>query len=179
PARRSPTRCRSRRRRRPRRRRCRCRPPRCRARRRGPACRSECRPRRGERRMTTVFVYEYCCAAGPGRDESDPARSLHREGRAMRDAVAEDFRRVPDVEVVTLDGPLDDEPGRFRSAAAGCDSALVIAPEFDGILAARCEWALAAGRRLLGPGPEAVRLTADKLELARHWRAAGVPTPET
>ena len=43
--------------------------------------------------MTTVFVYEYCCALGLGRDPSDPAHSLYREGRAMRDAVAEDFRR--------------------------------------------------------------------------------------
>ena len=63
-----------------------------------------------------------------GADESAPARSLHREGRAMRDAVAADFRQVAGVEVVTLDGPLDDEPVRFRSAAAGCDFTLVIAP---------------------------------------------------
>ena len=126
-----------------------------------------------------VFVYEYCCAIGPGRNESDAARSLDREGRAMRDAAAGDFWRVPGVAVATLDGPLDDEPARFRATAAGCEAALVIAPEFDGILADRCEWALAAGCRLLGPLPAAVRLTADKLELARHWQASGVPTPQT
>src|SRR5205085_9209894 len=127
---------------------------------------------RGERgfSMTKVFVYEYCCAAGTGAGESAPARSLHREGRAMRDAVAGDFWRVPGVGVVTIDGPLDDEPSRFRTAAAGCDFALVIAPEFDGILADRCEWALAAGCRLLGPSPAAVRLTADKPELSRPWQ---------
>lgn len=129
--------------------------------------------------MTTVFVYEYCCAVGPGADESAPARALHREGRAMRDAVAADFRQVPGVRVVTLDGPLDDEPTRFCAVAAGCEYTLVIAPEFDGILADRCGWARAAGSKLLGPTQDAVRLTADKLELARHWRAAGVPTPET
>lgn len=129
--------------------------------------------------MTKVFVYEYCCAVGPGADESGPARMLHREGRAMREAVAGDFWRVTGVTVVTLDGPVDDEPRRFRATATGCDFALVIAPEFDGILADRCEWALAAGCRLLGPSPGAVRLTSDKLEMARHWRSAGVPTPQT
>jgi predicted ATP-grasp superfamily ATP-dependent carboligase len=126
-----------------------------------------------------VFVYEYCCAIGPGAEESDPARSLLGEGRAMRDAVAADFARIPGVEVTTLDGPLADEPASFRAAAASCDATLVIAPEFDDILASRCEWALAAGSRLLGPTRSATRLTSDKLELARHWRAAGVPTPET
>lgn len=126
-----------------------------------------------------VFVYEYCCAVGPGSEPSGPARALFVEGRAMRDAAAGDFWRVPGVSVVTLDGPLADEPVRFRTAAVGCDCALVIAPEFDGILADRCAWAAAAGCRLLGPSPAAVRLTADKLELARHWQAAGVPTPQT
>lgn len=130
--------------------------------------------------MTTVFVYEYCCAAGLGRDPSDPAHSLFREGRAMRDALAEDFRRVPDLTVLTLDGSdtgneLDAYVARLRE----CDEVVVIAPELEGILAERCHEAEFEGRVLLGPTVDAVELTADKLELARHWQAAGVPTPRT
>jgi hypothetical protein len=81
----------------------------------------------------------------------------------------------PDVAVTWA----DDEPAAFRAAAAAADYALVIAPEFDGILEARCRWAVDAGAALLGPSPAAVALTADKLALARHLELAGVPTPET
>jgi predicted ATP-grasp superfamily ATP-dependent carboligase len=73
----------------------------------------------------------------------------------------------------------DDEPAAFRAAAADAAFALVIAPEFDGILESRCRWALEAGTTLLGPSPAAVALTADKLALARHLDMAGVPTPMT
>jgi predicted ATP-grasp superfamily ATP-dependent carboligase len=73
----------------------------------------------------------------------------------------------------------EDECSRFIDAARGCDFALVIAPEFDDILATRCEWALEAGCELLGPSPEVVRLCADKLRLAEWLRERGLPTPET
>jgi predicted ATP-grasp superfamily ATP-dependent carboligase len=107
---------------------------------------------------------------------------------------------VPDVEVRTLlDADLrneptfvdadwsdvavtwvtDDEPAAFRAAAADSDYALVVAPEFDGILESRCRWAVEAGATLLGPSPDAVALTSDKLALARHLEFAGVPTPPT
>lgn len=117
-----------------------------------------------------VFVYEYLSARGLGADP------MYREGRTMRDAVATDFAALPGYEVVTLD---DDEPSSFAALAATADWSLVIAPEFDGILSARCRWVLAAGGRLLGPDPSAVDLTSDKLALADHWRAHGVPTPAT
>jgi predicted ATP-grasp superfamily ATP-dependent carboligase len=116
----------------------------------------------------------------------------------MLAAAVEDFRRADGVEVVTL---LDErrraeiegrwpgvavtwvapgaEPDAFRTTAAGADHALVIAPEFHGLLEERCRWAEAAGCRLLGPSPDAVALTADKLGLARHLDRAGVPTPYT
>jgi predicted ATP-grasp superfamily ATP-dependent carboligase len=67
----------------------------------------------------------------------------------------------------------------FRAAARRSDFALVIAPEFDDILAERCEWAEQEGCRLLGPSVEAIRLTADKLRLAEHFTRAGVPTIPT
>src|SRR5262249_41480769 len=53
------------------------------------------------------------------------------------------------------------------------------APEFDRLLETRCRWAADAGGRLLGPAPEAVARTADKLALASRLQARGVPTPPT
>jgi predicted ATP-grasp superfamily ATP-dependent carboligase len=141
-----------------------------------------------------VFVYEHLCAGAlagmPG------SSSLHSEGRAMLAAVVEDFARCPGVEPVTLldpslmslaagwpagvrieaGGPAGQER-RFRALAAAADWTLVIAPEFDGILAARCRWVEEGGGRLLGPAASAVLRTADKLELARWFLGPGVPTP--
>jgi predicted ATP-grasp superfamily ATP-dependent carboligase len=146
--------------------------------------------------MTRIFVYEYTCGGGPRpSDESSRAASLFTEGRAMLAAVLEDFRRISGVEVHTiLDarlrddwrqhdgvrwiGPGEEEPA-FRAAARAADWTLVIAPEFDRILESRCRWVLAEGGRLLGPSPDAVALTADKLALARRFEQENVPTPET
>jgi predicted ATP-grasp superfamily ATP-dependent carboligase len=113
----------------------------------------------------------------------------------MRDAIADDLRGVPGVEVVLFPSPLGGEglgvrgnilhdfpvnnPVPFDSLVRSCDAALVIAPESDGILESLVKRVEAAGVRLLGPSSEAVRMTADKLALCRHWQSAGVPTPET
>ncbi len=140
-----------------------------------------------------VFVYEYTCA---GASQSF-AKSLGVEGWAMLSAVVGDFRRIPGVEVISfLAGndlpetrflgflpsfpcidPLEEEKS-FRELARKADFTLVIAPEFDGILAQRCQWVKEAGGRLLGPSVTAVRLTADKYALAHFLQARKVPTPE-
>lgn len=134
-----------------------------------------------------VFVYEYTCATA----DSTVQPTLHAEGWAMLSAVVADLGRVANVATVTLLGEglpkaLSGEvrrcdPAReqaaFRELAAAADCTLAIAPEFDRILAERCRWVLEAGGRLLGPSPNAVELTADKLRLAAHLRAQGVPTP--
>jgi predicted ATP-grasp superfamily ATP-dependent carboligase len=114
--------------------------------------------------MPRVFVYEYFTATDPN---PDPADSLYREGRAMYDAVREDLRAVPGVEV--LETGSEDPP----------DFALIIAPETDGVLESIVRRAEARGIPLLGPSSDAIRLTADKLALAGHWQSAGVPTPPT
>jgi predicted ATP-grasp superfamily ATP-dependent carboligase len=118
-----------------------------------------------------VFVYEYTCAlAGIPVGES-----LRAEGRAMLAAVLDDFRRAPGVATITLEAGAGRDA--FCQLARSADWTLVIAPEFEGILAERCRWVEEAGGRLLGPTAAAVRLTADKLLLSGRLRAAGVPTP--
>ena len=66
---------------------------------------------------------------------------------------------------------------QFRRLAREADFTLVIAPEFDDLLEHRCRWALDEGSRLLGPTPDAVRLTADKFALAAHLFRHGRPHP--
>jgi predicted ATP-grasp superfamily ATP-dependent carboligase len=138
-----------------------------------------------------VFVYEYTCAA-LGRGAA--AAPLRAEGRAMLAAVAQDFVRTPGVEVATLlhtDFPEEvgvagcrcvrsrAEARVFPGLAGTADYTVVIAPEFEDLLATRCRWVVEAGGRLLGPSPAAVRLAGDKLALARHLRGCGVPTPSS
>jgi predicted ATP-grasp superfamily ATP-dependent carboligase len=124
--------------------------------------------------MTTVFVYEDVTATGAGGDaESPPAPSLLAEGRAMLEAVTADFRAVPGVRVLTS------ETSSFDELARTADNTLVIAPETGGRLERLCREVLRVGGRLLGPSPDAIRLTADKLALARHWERHKVPTPTT
>ncbi len=98
----------------------------------------------------------------------------------MRDAVVEDFRRVPGLEVTTLDAVTEaTEREAFELTAANCEWSLVIAPEFDHILSKRCRWVCEVGSGLLNPSISALELTSDKLALANHWRENGVPTPAT
>jgi predicted ATP-grasp superfamily ATP-dependent carboligase len=111
----------------------------------------------------------------------------------MLRAVVEDFERVLGVKTLTLlanDFPESigrdcrrvgdaDESRAFRYLAVQADVALIIAPEFDNLLAGRTGWAVAAGCRLLGCNYDAIRLTGDKLRLARWHRARGIPTPAT
>ena len=138
-----------------------------------------------------VFVYEYLSSeglAGAG------GASLQSEGWAMLSAVLQDFSRCSGVRTITLLHPslssetlavgieahfleAETEERSFRALAADSDWSLIIAPEFDDILAQRCLWVDEAGGRLLGPSSAAVRLTADKRTLARHWIERGIPTP--
>jgi predicted ATP-grasp superfamily ATP-dependent carboligase len=119
-----------------------------------------------------LFVYEHV-SASPAH--AFPA-SLRAEGRAMLDAIAEDFGRVPDVEVVTV---ADCDEHAFRERARAADFTFVVAPEFDQLLRTLCRWVEEAGGRLLGPSSAAIALTGDKLLLARHLTAHGIRTPAT
>jgi predicted ATP-grasp superfamily ATP-dependent carboligase len=120
-----------------------------------------------------VFVYESLTATGTGRDPASPEHGMYREGRAMRDAIAADLGRVPDVEVIAPEG------AEFDPAARSANWALVIAPECGGELLRLAQRVAECGGRLLGPSPDAIRLCSDKLDLADHWRDRGVRTPAT
>lgn len=119
-----------------------------------------------------IFLHEYVC--DEAMTGAAAAASLQAEGRAMRAAVCADFERLPGVQVFGL--PRFDETA-FVEAARTADYTLVIAPEFDELLATRCHWVEEAGGRLLGPSAAGVQLAGDKLTLARHLHEHGVPTP--
>ena len=129
--------------------------------------------------MTRVLVYEYCTAQGLGRSESDPAHSLFREGKAMRDALLADLQSADDIEAISIDEADGDPEDAIRDGADGCDWVVVIAPELDGILE-RCSDAVwETDARLLGPAVETIRLTADKLAMYERWDEFFLPTPPT
>jgi predicted ATP-grasp superfamily ATP-dependent carboligase len=138
-----------------------------------------------------ILVHEFLTGtpAAPGTPGS-----LLTEGEAMRSAVAVDLAAVPGVRVATTCGagqaapplpgvetvPIADaasEAAVLERFAREADWVLLIAPEFDGLLAERCRRVEAAGGRLLGPSSGAVELTADKWRLGRHLAERGVPTP--
>lgn len=135
-----------------------------------------------------LLLHEFVTAGGYG--PSAPA-SLRAEGAAMLAAVIDDFRRVPQVALTALiahDAPgnwgpgcrriaAGDEESAFCTQAARADATLVIAPECAGLLERRSRQVLAAGGQLLGCRPDAIRLAADKKELARWWQERGIATP--
>jgi tyramine---L-glutamate ligase len=112
-----------------------------------------------------LFVYEHVTAT-----MADDGSSLFAEGRAMREALVADCRAVCDV--LTSDDVRDFDDGVRRAGAVW-----IVAPETDGVLADLADRVVAAGKRLIGPTPEAIRLTSDKRKLAEHWRRHGIPTP--
>lgn len=122
-------------------------------------------------------LYEYVTAeCGP----LDTPESLRREGRAMLEALQADFRRVPGVTAVGWMQTLKpDDRAAFQAFIQQHDYTLIIAPEFANLLYTRCQWAIAAGGRLLNAGLDAIALTADKLRCGQHLKACGIPTPPT
>ena len=148
-----------------------------------------------------VFVSEYVC--GGAWPEASLKPSLAREGRAILIAIVADLLRIPGCQVVTTwdhrlsefpwsetntnrgeprleiheTGP-QDEAAKFESLCRASDAALIIAPEFDGILANRVATA-ASLTSLIGPDEEAVSLCSDKLLLARFLKEQQIATVPT
>lgn len=130
------------------------------------------------------------CGAAP-----DP--SLLVEGRAMWSAVVADVARIADATVTTVVDPglvsHDDISGSVRvHDATGdrqavwnrlCDeatAAIIIAPETDGLLADLVTTAtFHASLQVWNATSAAIRLATDKLQLAEHLLAHGIPTLPT
>ena len=99
--------------------------------------------------------------------------SFRVEGRAMLEAVLEDFRRIPNVAAETI----IDDPESLRAAFnRPADAALCIAPEFDDLLWRFCEFIRRPWMRSLNCDSQALRLCGDKWRFARHLQERGVPT---
>jgi tyramine---L-glutamate ligase len=140
-----------------------------------------------------VFVHEYI--TGGGWEAGPLPADLAPEAAAMLQAVLADFAALGTVyTITTLDARLEHmalpadcvmrvssgcHAAAFASALAGCDAALIIAPETGGILADLSARVLAAGVALLGSAPQGIRLAGDKWECHSRWQATGVPTPAT
>jgi predicted ATP-grasp superfamily ATP-dependent carboligase len=141
-----------------------------------------------------VFISEHLSQTAGMRGPDSSCLAV--EGWAMLSALVADFAVIANVQVRTLvadswrSGPWPGgvevhitQPGRedeqFEALARTADATLVIAPEFEGILARGCRVVDECGGRLLGPSSSAVECTADKLRTALMLAAAGVPTPPT
>lgn len=143
-----------------------------------------------------VFVSEFVCGGGWPEEPLPP--SLLREGRLMLLTVLRDLSRISQVRPVTTwdtrlgtfpagcegvtvipVGSPDEERRLFHQLAAESDAALIIAPEFDGLLTERCRIVRDAGCRSLNCTPDAVDLCGDKLRLAAHLHERDLPTIPT
>lgn len=137
-----------------------------------------------------VFIFEHIC--GGGLSGIDIRPTLVSKGGAMLENLVADFLGAGVEVVTTLDTRVDlplpgaivervapgsDFPAIFNGLARSCDAALVVAPEFDGLLEGWCARVESLGIRSLSSAPAAVRLAGDKLQLAQHWARTGVPTP--
>jgi len=147
--------------------------------------------------MMNILVSEFVC--GGGWPDAEMPASLQAEGRAMLLAVVEDLSRLPQTTLFTTwdtrfaDVPflpfdnvviqsvnsLKEEQDAIGRWIPLLDGALIIAPEFDGILQTRCEQLRTAGVRLLNSEAEALRITSDKLETFRLCQSLRIPTIKT
>ena len=141
-----------------------------------------------------VFLCEYICSGGfAALPTEQVAESLRCEGAAMMTALAFDLSEVAEV-VVAVDPRLrpdlpscqqqEVQGGRsvwsqWARAAQGCDAAIVIAPEVDGILAKAVGMLRAAGVNVIAASGDFLRVASDKRLTARALGGGGVPHPTT
>jgi len=139
-----------------------------------------------------VFVGEYICGGGL-LQSTLPAipTSLRTEGEAMLQAIVSDISEFAEA-VVPADPRLQleisaaqvvqIEPaiapwGQWAAAAKSCDSALIVAPESDGILAKGVAVLRAAGVNVIASSGDFLRVASDKLQTAKVMHDAGVAHP--
>lgn len=141
-----------------------------------------------------ILLYEWATGGGLVEEVGLPD-SLFAEGLAMVGAVAADFARLdgcrvsvlrdlrmeaplpPGCEVVEVHG-YQQAREQLESLARLADHALVIAPEFDGILVKTVARLRRQGVATLNASDEFLRAASDKQATAQLLAAAGVPVPE-
>ncbi|MCH2123371.1 MAG: ATP-grasp domain-containing protein [Pirellulaceae bacterium] len=145
-----------------------------------------------------VFLYEFVTGGGFFATGVTPQTDDHflQEGRAMVQAISNDFSKIPAVQLSRLQDnriPAFSSPGcvvhqvanhqeaadAFSTLTQTADWTLLIAPEIDNRLAELCQQVEENGGRLLGPNSRFAALAADKWELHRCFVEGGVPTPDT
>jgi predicted ATP-grasp superfamily ATP-dependent carboligase len=141
-----------------------------------------------------VFIGEFICGGGMRRrssDEIDP--SMQAEGGAMLSAIAEDLAKFADLSIAadpricpSIPNATNHEMdiklglwGQWVRAAQGCDAAIVIAPESNGVLAKAVSTLRAANLNVIASSSEFLRAASDKQHTARIFAEAAVPHPET
>lgn len=142
-----------------------------------------------------IFLYEWITGGGLVEEPSPLPESLLIEGRAMLTALAADFDAIPDTQVTVLwDARLDafsqhrcraievhsreDHLAEFTRLAAEADHMIVVAPEFDGILAGTVNLARNSSAKLVAASDEFIRIASNKQLTAERLSAANVPVPE-
>ncbi len=146
-----------------------------------------------------VFVAEFVCGGGLVKHATDQIPgSLRREGASMLGAIVADLSQVAEV-VVPVDARFESvlqkfapnipSVGLFRidpdksiwtqwvEAAQGCDTAVVVAPERDGMLAQAVAMLRAGGVDVMAGSGDFLRVASDKLQTARVLLAAGISHP--
>lgn len=143
-----------------------------------------------------IFIGEFACGGGYTRRPLEQIpRSQRDEGRAMLQCVADDFAEIAESVHVALDPRFEidltanmvvhpvaqDQPlwPQWVAAARSCDTALLVAPESEGVLAQSVAMLQSSGLRLLNGFGDFLRSASDKWETARIFAAAGVPHPLT
>ncbi len=143
-----------------------------------------------------IFVSEFLTSGG-GTASAVPA-SLLKEGTAMLSAIVSDFARVADCEVLTTWdqrlGPFpvtaahievrlisrpEEERQVFQEFCREADAAFLIAPEFQNLLADRCELVNQFATVSLNCSVESIRRCSDKLTLAGELASQEIPTIPT
>ncbi|MEM1067841.1 MAG: ATP-grasp domain-containing protein [Planctomycetota bacterium] len=140
-----------------------------------------------------IMVGEYVCGGGLVQQQTaDIPTSLRLEGAAMLRSVVTDLAEFSEV-VVPIDPRCADVApsachtipvnaddslwSQWIAAAEGCDAALIVAPESDGVLAKAVAMLRAAGVEVIAGSGGFLRVASDKQLTAKSWIAAGVAHP--
>ncbi|MEM9589445.1 MAG: ATP-grasp domain-containing protein [Planctomycetota bacterium] len=139
-----------------------------------------------------VFVGEYVCGGGlVSQSEDDVPAGLLAEGAAMLSALVSDLaefaetvvsvdpRLAPPINAAHLVEISQTSPlwGQWVAAATGCDAALIVAPESDGVLAQSVAMLRAGGIDVVASSGDFLRTASDKLKTAKVLHSAGVAHP--